>query len=592
MDAGTVDATRSPPPGPGSTGSTRLWFPSIVPMALGVVLVAIAAVDEMRDGATASAAWIWACGLAFVTAGVALSGRTSERTRQKRNWPEIAGVAAILILAFVFVFPDLASTPFQVHGDEASIGLEARRILDGTLPDPFSVGWYDVPLMSFMIPAPFLHFLGDDLFALRLASMIQGVGSVLLLYLLAKRLFSIRVAFIASFLLAVAHWHVHYSRTGFHYMQAIFATLLLFWLFERGIQRRDRITPLLAGFAAGLCLVVYYAARLAPVILLVWVLYRAFSERSFIPRYRNQLALFACGAVLFAAPFAIFYKEHPGALTSRTDQVFLLNKETLALEYGKRGLNRLEDVVAAQTRETLLAFNKGGDKSFQYGNVRPLLDRWTAPLMVLGLVLLALRFRRSNYFLLGIWVALTLLFGAILTIDAPFSPRMVIVLPALILVAALAIDAILSAVAVVAGSRARVAMLLTFVVLGGLIASANHREYFDRFATEPHRYDAITEASFFMDRLPPDSYVLFLNGTESIAYETPRFLSPNVRGEDRSSEFGTPGLSLEGVEGRPVFILMGAYLDRLEELQAKYPGGETIVGSGNPANFVAYIPAP
>jgi hypothetical protein len=95
-----------------------------------------------------------------------------------------------------------------------------------------------------------------------------------------------------------------------------------------------------------------------------------------------------------------------------------------------------------------------------------------------------------------------------------------------------------------------------------------------------------------MAGLPSDNYVLYLNAEATIGYETARFLAPNVRGEDRSAEFGRPSLRTDDVEGQPVFLLLGEYMGKLDELRQRYPGGETIAGPGTPTRYIAYIPPP
>jgi 4-amino-4-deoxy-L-arabinose transferase-like glycosyltransferase len=108
-----------------------------------------------------------------------------------------------------------------------------------------------LPQLGYAISAGFMGLFGDDLFGLRTASVFLGTASVLLVYFLTKRLFSPRIAAVAAFLLAVSHWHIHFSRSGIHYMQGSFATLLLFVLLLRGIDGGRRVDFLLAGFAIG-----------------------------------------------------------------------------------------------------------------------------------------------------------------------------------------------------------------------------------------------------------------------------------------------------------------------------------------------------
>jgi hypothetical protein len=94
-----------------------------------------------------------------------------------------------------------------------------------------------------------------------------------------------------------------------------------------------------------------------------------------------------------------------------------------------------------------------------------------------------------------------------------------------------------------------------------------------------------------MARLPPGSYVYYLDATATVHYETIRFLSPGLEGEDRSAEFGRPGLDVDPAKGHPVFVLMNAYMGTLADLRAMYPEGEIVEGPGEPHSFIAYVPS-
>ena len=202
---------------------------------------------------------------------------------------------AILGVAVALRFPNLATIPPNVHGDEVSIGLDARKIMTGHMPAVFATGWYDVPALSFALHAATMRVFGDNLFGLRMASAIEGVLSIVLLYLLARRLWGPRPALLAAAFMAVAAWHIHFSRTGFHYMQAPVATLLALYFLVRGIQDRRVLDWVLCGFAIGLCIEVYYAARLAPVIVLVYLGYRAVTERGFVRTHARGCSLWSSG---------------------------------------------------------------------------------------------------------------------------------------------------------------------------------------------------------------------------------------------------------------------------------------------------------
>src|SRR6185437_16280801 len=83
------------------------------------------------------------------------------------------------------------------------------------------------------------------------------------------------------------------------------------------------------------------------------------------------------------------------------------------------------------------------DQSTQYGPHYSLLDIGVATLVTIGFFYALLRLREPAYLLLSIWMSGTVLFGGVLTIDMPDWQRLLVMLPALCLLAALLLEDIL-----------------------------------------------------------------------------------------------------------------------------------------------------
>src|SRR3972149_3305608 len=62
----------------------------------------------------------------------------------------------------------LADHPYPWSGDEASIGLEGRRILNGEVTNFFDTGWSGQPNWSFVPTALSMRLFGEGILALRL----------------------------------------------------------------------------------------------------------------------------------------------------------------------------------------------------------------------------------------------------------------------------------------------------------------------------------------------------------------------------------------------------------------------------------------
>ena len=100
-----------------------------------------------------------------------------------------------------------------------------------------------------------------------------GLGSIVLVFFLGRELFSTTMGLLASALLTVFHGHIHFSRVGHHYIHALFAVLLTLLLLAIAVRRGWRMVMVGTGIVLGIDLQVYYAARVAYVIVPILLLF-------------------------------------------------------------------------------------------------------------------------------------------------------------------------------------------------------------------------------------------------------------------------------------------------------------------------------
>ncbi|MFZ2199767.1 MAG: glycosyltransferase family 39 protein, partial [Microgenomates group bacterium] len=129
----------------------------------------------------------------------------------------------ILVIAVFFRFFHLTSSPPGLNWDEVSIGYNAYSILrtgrdewGQFMPISFKAfGEYKLPGMIYA-SIPGIALFGTTDLGVRVTPAILGVLAVYLIYLLTKKLFgSEMVALVASALLAISPWAVHFSRVSF-----------------------------------------------------------------------------------------------------------------------------------------------------------------------------------------------------------------------------------------------------------------------------------------------------------------------------------------------------------------------------------------
>jgi 4-amino-4-deoxy-L-arabinose transferase-like glycosyltransferase len=552
-------------------------------LAIGFVALAVALYALVSTGMYSLAWWLWIAALILLTAAFAVISWKPGRPALPRLTAsvilEIAVVIVILAGALALRITNVADIPPRVHADEATMGIEARKVLAGTVPNLFSTGSLGFTYTSYAISAASMAVFGNNLYGLRMGSVVLGTLSILLAYLVFKRLFSVRVAALTAFLTAVGFFDIHYGRDGLNNIQATFAALLLFYFALRGIETRRAIDFWIAGLAAGLCFDVYYAARLAPAIIGAYLLYKIISDRAFLRTYWPGIAVVGLGMLVFLGPMVPFYARNFDTLVNRTQGVFIFSPGALRhFAFTNHTTNPL-DVLRIQTINTIEAFNFRGETSDQFAhNGAPLLDYWTSAVFVLGVALATLRPLRSRYFFVAVWFWATLIIGSILTMDPFFSPREVILLPVLFLFPALVIDIPWRVTGALFGRRGTYAFAVPAIAFCLLALQANYSDYFDVHVNKMQPADFYTVMSRYIGSIN-DRYRTYLLSPDdnSLKYATPHFLVPNLEGVDvqtRSLPLPLPGIPAEKGVAFIVVSGMPNEAQRLAAIRQAYPRGQ------------------
>ncbi|MGE5335241.1 MAG: glycosyltransferase family 39 protein [Nitrososphaerota archaeon] len=527
---------------------------------------ALATVPEQVD----IAQWFWLAGMALLllaalawpSAGTSPLARlrwkltTVPGLRQRPTWLALWDawgdwllLAGLLSVGLALRLPDLASMPYVVHGDEASCALEALRWLHGEVHSLLATGWYGLPVAGFGIPALVMHLAGDDLFGLRLSSVLIGLISLALLYLLAREFAGRRVAFVATALLTVSHLHIQFSRSGIHYIHALFAVELTLWLLVRALRNQSAVAAVLAAVAMSLSAQVYFSARLVFVIVPVFIVGLWLLNRRLLFGRLPTLAWLVAGAVAALGPLAAFFHTNAVALTSRTDEVLILNQTPWMRDHliGQFGTADIPTVLLRQLAAVPLIPTGIADQSTQYGPHYSLLDIGVATLVTIGFFYALLRLRQPVYLLLATWISGTVIFGGILTMDMPDWQRLLVMLPALCLLAALLLEDILRRGEHGIGSLAArmpairlprlapvAAATLLALALVGLSANWNIQRYFVDYPSQTSHdpwWTTYTDIGRYLGTLPAGTHFILLSDDNLIAdYATLRYLGADTTG--------------------------------------------------------------
>jgi len=352
---------------------------------------------------------------------------------------ELAGMAALLLVALVARGVALEYIPRNLGGDEGTQGIAALEILDPPLGNPFSTGWFSVPTMSFLAMGLSMRLFGESVAGLRALSALVGTATVLTTALLARELWGRRVAGMAAAALTVSHFHVHFSRLGSNQIaDGLFVTLALY-LLVRGLRSQREITFALAGAVIGLGWYGYFGARLVGIIVALYLAWRAVVEYRFLARHGRLLLIMLGAALVVTAPLLFHYADHPENLVSRSRQVSIFASGWLAREREITGRSSVS-LLLQQFWRSISAFHYTLDTTFWYHAAIPLLDFVSGILFVLGLVWATAHCRWPANGLTLLWFWLALVTGWVLTENPPSSMRLVIVSPALAILVGLGLN--------------------------------------------------------------------------------------------------------------------------------------------------------
>ena len=156
----------------------------------------------------------------------------------------------VLLLLFIFLlaaflrFYKLGSIPYGFYQDESAIGYNALSILE-TGKDEYgksfplyfkSFGDYKLPIYIYATVGTVALF-GLNEFAVRFPSAFFGFLTVIVFYFFVNELTkNKKLSLIATFLLAINPWHLHYNRATFEVSICLFLFVLGTYLAQAFVE--------------------------------------------------------------------------------------------------------------------------------------------------------------------------------------------------------------------------------------------------------------------------------------------------------------------------------------------------------------------
>lgn len=521
-------------------------------------------------------------------------GETALRWCRRHSY--LLAVVAVTLLAAAVRIYRIESFPPGLHGDEAWTGLDARRVLAQGWIGPYVGSALGQPSGPLYWTAAVFKAIGDGLLQLRLSMALLGIATVPLTYWAAHQMFDRRTALVAAVLMAFMGCHILFSRTAFMVTaQPLVEVIFLGTLFA-AYKRDSYVLYALAGAVLGLGVYTYNAYPVFVAAAVVFAVVLLAIERKRWRTLAPRLGLMFAVAFVVALPLISYIRDEKNDYLAHHKLISVLYKP----EFEDANLPGKARVLAERTVDwlNLMTLEPKTDYTDATGTT-PIIDRLTLVLLLLG-VGLSLKLRRPGHLALLVFL-LVLPVSAIVTLDGA-ARRSLGMAPFVAMLAALPLARGWEWAELNAGDK-RLAGRIAVAAVLLVIAVVNVRTYFedagDSVDAKWVYVEQLAEASKYIETLPDHPYVYFYSSRWAYDYETRRYLAPDLKGENRSDEFGKRMVNGEEVpppvtdyDARvpSVVVLLPAYMDLFPAIEAEYPGGVKHIGRNRQEEvlFIAY----
>lgn len=428
----------------------------------------------------------------------------SKSTRSwSHRWQALGIWLSLLAMTAGLRLWQLDQLPPGLFFDEAYNGIDARAILEGQAWPLYFVGNNGREPLFIYWQALWVALLGYTPYALRVAAAIVGILTIPACYFAAHHLIPtitsaekpatqrgamVWPALVAATVLALSFWHLSLSRLAFRVILLPLLSALAMALFWRAWQSGRTRHYGWAGLALALTLYTYTAARLLPLVLLLFLLFagvqrflqRQGSVKSWWQQgqaIRRGLLVMGFTWLLGALPFLYTVAQDPTLLVARTGDVSIFTVTQKEMP-GTPGERLWENLV-----KTSLSFYTQGDENPRHNlPARPYLDWPMALLFTLGGLRALWQIRQQRLQLLLIWLGV-MATPTLLSTEAPHTLRMAGMLPPLVILIGFGAQGVAASITHWTGQRIIGAglIVLFLVVSGGLTI----RDYFGRWAKLP-----------------------------------------------------------------------------------------------------------
>ncbi|KKQ67261.1 MAG: hypothetical protein US86_C0001G0188 [Candidatus Daviesbacteria bacterium GW2011_GWA2_38_24] len=252
---------------------------------------------------------------------------------------------------------------------------------------------------------PFVAMFGPNALGVRALSLLSGIGIILLVYLLTKKLINAKVAQIAAVLIAISPWSINLSRGGYESHFALFLSLL--GLYSYLLAKQKPLMLILSAFFFGFAIHTYPTFKMTlPILVPLFILLVGDAKNTFFKRKLYSLA--AASILIFFSLLSLMQTLNFGSET-RFQQINIFTSPEFVQKVTER-VNKEREFSTARNFIKPFISNKVVEYSFY------LIENYTKNLSPEFLFLRGDRNPRHNMSLMGgLYLAelLTVILGSV-----------------------------------------------------------------------------------------------------------------------------------------------------------------------------------
>jgi 4-amino-4-deoxy-L-arabinose transferase-like glycosyltransferase len=355
----------------------------------------------------------WGLAMFALVRAVAKPRQPDEKALHHR---EILFLMGLTLAALSIRVIQINTVPYILDQDEARFGLNGVGVREAQfMISPFIPGDHTHPYLNYILTGVTTSLWGDTLAGARLPSVVFGTLSIPVIYLLGRELLGWQGGLIAALFALGWAFQVQFSRLALNQAGDALFVMLPFYFLLRGMRRASAVDYVLSGITLGVAQLFYAGGRLAPLIMLAFVIWLLMMQRRLILRQWRLFAILILALIVVALPQHYYLLHFQKPITDRAaPNIFIGGSYQQALE---QGINPAQYLLT-QTQRAYMGLFLAADLGGWYGPGSSIMGPFGSPPLLIGVFAsLLLCWRRPRLALplgwsLAVIVALSVLSAA------------------------------------------------------------------------------------------------------------------------------------------------------------------------------------